>query len=89
MTRFAEMHTLDVWYFYIDSQGSSKIAEIVEMAINYDIELRLTRVKPQVMEVLRRDGVIDSLGEDHVYGNVYEAAADQIPAAAESGNGSL
>ena len=64
---------------FIDSQGSGKMAELVELATNYDIELRLTRVKPQVMEVLRRDGVIDSLGEDHIYGNVYEAAADQIP----------
>jgi hypothetical protein len=41
--------------------------------------LRLTRVKVQVMEVLRRDGVIDRLGESQIYGNVYEAAADQIP----------
>jgi SulP family sulfate permease len=64
---------------FIDSQGANQVAEIVEMASNYDIELRLTRVKLQVMDVLRRDGVIDSLGEDHIYGNVYEAAADQIP----------
>jgi high affinity sulfate transporter 1 len=64
---------------FIDSQGSGKIAEVVELATNYDIELRLTRVKPQVIEVLGRDGVIDTLGEDHIYGNVYEAAADQIP----------
>ena len=70
---------------FIDSQGSAKMAELVELATNYDIELRLTRVKPQVMEVLRRDGVIDSLGEDHIYGNVYAAAADQIPAASEQG----
>jgi argonaute-like protein implicated in RNA metabolism and viral defense len=55
------------------------MAEIVELVTNYDIELRLTRVKPQVMEVLRVDGVIDTLGEDHIYGNVYHAAADQIP----------
>jgi hypothetical protein len=64
---------------FIDSQGSNKMAEIVELATNYDIELRLTRVKVQVMEVLRRDGVIDRLGESHIYGNVYEAAADKIP----------
>ena len=65
------------------------MAELVELVTNYDIELRLTRVKPQVMEVLSRDGVIDSLGEDHIYGNVYEAAADQISVAAEPGKGSL
>jgi hypothetical protein len=33
----------------------------------------------KVKELLQRDGVIDRLGENRVYGNVYEAAADQIP----------
>jgi MFS superfamily sulfate permease-like transporter len=64
---------------FIDSQGSDKVAKLVEVAPNYDIELRLTRVKPDVKDLLQRDGVIDSLGEDRIYGNVYEAAADQIP----------
>jgi hypothetical protein len=64
------------------------MAEMVELVTNYDIDLRLTRVKPQVMEVLRRDGVIDTLGADHIYGNVFEAAADQIPVTSEPGNGS-
>jgi hypothetical protein len=36
-------------------------------------------VKTEVKELLRRDGVIDKLGESQIYGNVYEAAADQIP----------
>ena len=64
---------------FIDSQGSGKMTELVELATNYDIELRLTRVKREVKDVLRRDGVIDSLGESQIYGNVYEAAADQFP----------
>ena len=64
---------------FIDSQGSGKVSELVELATNYDIELRLTRVKPEVKALLRRDGVIDTLGESRIYGNVYEAAADQIP----------
>jgi len=73
---------------FIDSQGSGKMAELVELVTNYEIELRLTRVKPEVKALLRRDGVIDTLGEDHIYGNVYEAAADQIPVTSEPGNGS-
>jgi anti-anti-sigma factor len=64
---------------FIDSQGSAMIAKFVETAPNYDVELRLTRVKPDVKDLLQRDGVIDSLGEDRIYGNVYESAADQIP----------
>lgn len=64
---------------FIDTQGSKLVADLVERAPNFGIELRLTRVKVQVMEVLRRDCVIDRLGESQIYGNVYEAAADQIP----------
>ena len=63
---------------FIDSQGSDKVAELVELATNYDAELRLTRVKAEVKDLLRRDGVIDRIGEDRIYGNVHEAAADLI-----------
>jgi anti-anti-sigma factor len=77
-----ELHTVVLDFEgvnFIDSQGADKVAELVELAANYDIELRLTRVKPDVKNLLRRDGVIDSLGESRIYGNVYEAAADKIP----------
>jgi high affinity sulfate transporter 1 len=63
---------------FIDSQGAETVAGLVEAATNYDVELRLTRVKRDVLEMLRRDGVIKALGESQVYGNVYEAAADKI-----------
>ena len=65
---------------FIDSQGTDKVAEILSLATSYDIELRLARVKTEVKMLLQRDGVIDRLGESHIYGNVYEAAADRIPA---------
>jgi anti-anti-sigma factor len=74
---------------FIDSQGSDTLAEIIELATSRDIELRLTRVKTEVNELLRRDGVIDRLGESRIYGNVYEAAADQIPDAPEPQAGSV
>jgi anti-anti-sigma factor len=64
---------------FIDSQGSDTLAEILDLATNYNIEVRLARVKTEVKELLRRDGVIDKLGESRIYGNVYEATADQIP----------
>ena len=65
---------------FIDSQGSEKVEEILEAATVYGADLRLTRVKAPVLGVLERDGVIDELGEDHIYGNVSEAVADRIPA---------
>lgn len=64
---------------FIDSQGSHKVKEILKAVTAYGAELRLARVKANVLSMLQRDGVIDALGKDHVYANVYEAAADRIP----------
>ncbi len=63
---------------FIDSQGSSTIGDIIALARSYGADIRLARVKPSVVDVLRRDGVVDTLGEDHIYANLYEAAADRI-----------
>ena len=63
---------------FVDSQGSAKLAEILELADTYGAQIRLARVKPPVLELLRLDGVIDKLGEDQVYGNVYAAVRDRI-----------
>ena len=59
---------------FIDSQGSSTVAEILELAESYGAEIRLTRVKPRVLGMLRRDGVIERLGEDKVFGNLPDDA---------------
>ncbi len=64
---------------FIDSQGSSTVAEILELAESYGAEIRLTRVKPRVLDVLRRDGVLDRLGDEKVFGNVYNAVVDKLP----------
>ena len=64
---------------FVDSQGSSKIAQIHELAGTLGAEIRLARVKPSVIDVLERDGVIARLGERAVFGNVFEACADHIP----------
>ncbi len=63
---------------FIDSQGSSTVSEVIELAESYGAEIRLARVKPSVLDVLRRDEVVDALGEDHIHPNVYEAAADRM-----------
>jgi anti-anti-sigma factor len=63
---------------FIDSQGSAKIAQIVELADTYGAELRLARVKPAVLDLLERDGVVERLGEDRIHGNLYDACADHV-----------
>jgi anti-anti-sigma factor len=58
---------------FIDSQGSAKLGEILELTRQADITLRLARVKPTVYEVLRRDGFLERIGVDRTHGNIYKA----------------
>ena len=60
---------------FIDSQGSAKLREILELTEQAGVTLRLARVKPAVREVLERDGVLDRIGEDKTHGNVDQAVA--------------
>ncbi len=69
---------------FIDSQGSDKVSELFDLAEASGIELRLARVKPHVLALLRRDGVIEKLGEHKIYDSVYSAVEDHIPQATES-----
>ena len=65
---------------FVDSQGSAKLAEIHEFLAADGIELRLARLKPQVLAVLRADGVLDRIGLDHVHGNVERAVQAELTA---------
>jgi MFS superfamily sulfate permease-like transporter len=69
---------------FIDSQGSDKVSQLLDLAKPAGIELRLARVKPHVLAMLRRDGVIEKLGENKVFDSVYSAVEDHIPQATES-----
>ena len=62
---------------FVDSQGSASLGEMVELARNNGIRVRLARVKPGVLAVLERDGVLDVLGEDHVHDDVHQAVETQ------------
>ncbi len=63
---------------FVDSQGSAKMREIFELTKHAGVTLHLARVKPTVFELLRRDGVIDRIGEDRIHGNVFRAVEAQI-----------
>ena len=65
---------------FIDSQGSAKLDEILQLADAADVTIRLARVKPRMLEVLRRDGVLDHLGTTHVHGNVHRAVEAMVSA---------
>ena len=66
---------------FIDSQGSAQVSSILDLAEGRGVEVRLARVHPDVLEVLRKDNVIDRLGEDNIYGNIYRAVMAEKPGA--------
>jgi SulP family sulfate permease len=66
---------------FIDSQGSAKLREILELTEQAGVTLRLARVKPAVRELLRRDHVLDRIGGHRIHGNVHRAVEAQMLAA--------
>ena len=67
---------------FIDSQGSAKLTEILELVDGSGVTLRLARVKPNVRAVLEIDGFVDRLGVDHIHGNVQRAVRTQLESGA-------
>ncbi len=58
---------------FVDAQGAAKLEEIRGLGEVSGVVLRLARVKPQVREVLRAEGLMDRVGADHVHGSVHRA----------------
>ena len=63
---------------FIDSQGSAKLGDILDLTNEAGVTLRFARLKPAVQELLRRDGFLDRIGPDKNHGNVYRAVAAQM-----------
>ncbi len=60
---------------FIDAEGADMIKKVAQAGLDSKIDLHLTRVKAAVMDILRRDGVIDLVGPDHIHDNVIAAVA--------------
>ena len=58
--------------------GTVKADVLVEGRKADGVTLRLARVKPQVLAVLRADGIVDRIGADHIHGNVHRAVEAQL-----------
>jgi sulfate permease, SulP family len=67
----------------VDTQGSAKLREILELTRSAGLTLRLARVKPSVHDVLERDGVIQLIGADKIHANIYQAVAAQTRSGGE------
>ncbi len=58
---------------FVDSQGSATVAELVRLADEAGVDLRLAAVRPEVRRMLERDGVVDLLGAGRIHGNVHRS----------------
>jgi sulfate permease, SulP family len=65
---------------FIDSQGSAKMHEILDLTEHAGVTLRLARVKPAVRELLARDGALDRISAGNIHENVDQAVAAQLAA---------
>jgi anti-anti-sigma factor len=65
---------------FVDSQGTAKLHEILELTEQGGSTLRLARVKPPVRELLRRDGVLDRVGADHIHDGLSQAVEAHMTA---------
>lgn len=63
---------------FIDSQGCSKMNDVVTLARDSGITLRLARLKRAVRATLERDGVLQRIGTAHIHGNVARAVRAQV-----------
>ncbi len=60
---------------FIDTEGADTVKNIVLASLDMNIDLHLARAKPQVLEVLQRDGVLDLIGADRIHPNIANAVS--------------
>ena len=63
---------------FVDSQGVAQLAEIVTIAEEEQVTLRLARLKPDVGATLARDGVLARITEARIHASVDDAVQAQL-----------
>jgi hypothetical protein len=58
---------------FVDSQGVAELAEIVTIAEEEQVTLRLARLKPGVGATLARDGILSTITADKIHPSVDQA----------------
>ena len=58
---------------FIDTEGADTLKKITQAGFDLGIDLHLARVKPQVLDVLKRDGVVDLIGSEHIHADIAAA----------------
>lgn len=63
---------------FIDSQGSAKMNDVLDLSRDSGITLRLARLKKAVRATLERDGVLQRIGAGNIHGNISRAVQAQL-----------
>ena len=63
---------------FVDSQGAAEMAEIVTIAEEEQVTLRLARLKPGVSATLSRDGILTAVDAARIHTSVDEAVQAQL-----------
>ncbi|MDQ0375082.1 SulP family inorganic anion transporter [Cellulomonas humilata] len=71
----------------VDAQGAATLHEILALAEDHGVTVRLARVKPSVRATLARDGVVDRLGADRLHGSVHRAVEAHRAQAPDNASG--
>ena len=71
---------------FVDSQGSAKIREILELTEQAGVTLCFARVKPVVRDLLRRDGVLDRIGDERTHRTIFGAVRWLLTTATDAGD---
>jgi SulP family sulfate permease len=58
---------------FIDVQGADMLKKLAESGLDLGIDFHLARVKPQVLEVLQRNGVYDMITNEFIHEDIDEA----------------
>src|SRR5215218_5497086 len=70
-------HPVSVVVF--DLQGAGKLGEIADSLHAKGLSFRLARVKPRVMDVLERDGLVERIGPANFHLDVNQAVEAHLP----------
>ncbi len=65
---------------FIDSQGSAKLSEVLELCEHADVALWIAHLKPAVRDLLARDGMVDRIGDDRIHPNIPRAVEAHLRA---------
>jgi MFS superfamily sulfate permease-like transporter len=60
---------------FIDAEGADMVKKVAQAGQDHGIDLHLARVKPQVMEILERDEVVDVISREHIHDSISSALA--------------